>query len=230
MDEIIEIGKSLGYKGEYTYLRYEKIASILNKLGSGTILNIGCGFGIFDHYLSERFKVLGIDSERKEIEKAKELGKKFSRYFEYKLTDAMEFKTNEKFDFVLCSELLEHLKDDSKFIEKLKHFVKPGGYVLITVPNIQQLRNRFRGLFGLKPIFMDRTHLREYTRKEIETLIENSGLDVLEMHRIVIYFPFENIIKVFIRPRSRIRRSILRLLPDAASHFIYLCKAKGDET
>jgi len=229
-NDIKVIGKNLGYRGEYIYLRYEKVSEMVNSLNGKILLHVGCGIGALDHYLSPKFRIHGIDISKKEIYKARNLANIFGRNFTYDVKDILKFKPKKKYNIVLCSEVIEHLHvSEREVIEALKSFVNKNGFIVITVPNKEQLRNRARKLFGLPEILMDRTHVKEYNYKEIEKIIEDNGLKIEKKGVAVLYFPLENFIKKIIAPKSVIRNLLIRMFPHISSHLIYICRVNRED-
>ncbi len=95
------------------------------------------------------------------------------------------------FSTVLCCELIEHLTEDPMHLmSEINRIVKPGGHLVLTTPNIGSLRGIAAILGGYHPgIFtayirpraageVEARHNREYTPKEIERLLANSGFTV----------------------------------------------------
>jgi glycosyltransferase involved in cell wall biosynthesis/SAM-dependent methyltransferase len=95
------------------------------------------------------------------------------------------------FSTVLCCELIEHLTEDPMHLmSEINRIVKPGGHLVLTTPNIGSLRGIAAILEGYHPgIFtayirpradgeVEARHNREYTAKEIERLLLNSGFTV----------------------------------------------------
>lgn len=95
------------------------------------------------------------------------------------------------FSTVLCCELIEHLTEDPMYLmSEVNRIVKPGGHLVLTTPNIASLRGIAALLEGYHPgIFtayirpradgeVEARHNREYTPKEIERLLVNSGFTV----------------------------------------------------
>ena len=94
------------------------------------------------------------------------------------------------FSTVLCCELIEHLTEDPMHLmSEVNRIVKPGGHLVLTTPNISSLRGIAAILEGYHPgIFtayirprdgeVEARHNREYTPKEIERLLLNSGFAV----------------------------------------------------
>lgn len=60
---------------------------------------------------------------------------------------------NEQFDAALCLDVLEHipLHMQLKAVEEMARILKPGGFAIISVPNMAHLRSRFRFLIAGKP-------------------------------------------------------------------------------
>jgi 2-polyprenyl-3-methyl-5-hydroxy-6-metoxy-1,4-benzoquinol methylase len=231
-DELKKIGKGLGYRGESIYIRYEKVSEIVNSLyppeiKDKTLLHAGCGFGLLDYYLSTRFSVHGVDISKKEISEAIKLAKRFRKNFVYEVKDILGYTPKTKFDVVLCSEVIEHIPvPEKKIMEVLKSFVTDDGFIVITVPNRDQLRNRVRRFFGLSEVLIDKTHVKEYNHKGIEKIIKDNGLIIEKKDTAVLYFPLENLMRFIIPPKSFIRSFLIRIFPKISSHLIYVCKIK----
>lgn len=98
------------------------------------------------------------------------------------------------FATVLCCELIEHLTEDPMHLmSEINRIVKPGGHLVLTTPNIGSLRGIAAILEGYHPgIFtayirpraggeVEARHNREYTPKEIERLLLNSGFTVTRL-------------------------------------------------
>lgn len=86
------------------------------------------------------------------------------------------------FDAVIYSEVLEHLIDPGKVLKKLARFVRPGGLLLASSPNISHwrvIRELIMGRFRLQDqgVF-DRTHLRWFTPETFTAMIEDAGFAV----------------------------------------------------
>jgi len=117
------------YKLIVELLKSKKIN--LNKL---EIADIGCGTGNLLLYIN------------KEFEPAKNYGFEFSRSAldiatnnfpnaEYSYFDILSSKTDSTFDFIFCTEVLEHIPDPYFGIQNIVSMLRSGGSLLITVPN-----------------------------------------------------------------------------------------------
>lgn len=85
------------------------------------------------------------------------------------------------FDTILCLDVLEHLRDPWQVVALLGQGLKPGGSLIISLPNMNHLSVVgplvLRGRFDLVDAgIKDRTHLRWFTRYSAEALATGSGL------------------------------------------------------
>ena len=84
------------------------------------------------------------------------------------------------FDVVIAGDTLEHLINPWNVIEKLCSVLKPGGHMLISLPNIRDIYALFpiffKGTFEYtdKGIF-DKTHMRFFCKKNMIKLAEHGG-------------------------------------------------------
>jgi SAM-dependent methyltransferase len=95
------------------------------------------------------------------------------------------------FDMIIFTEVLEHVfAPPSEILQEFKRVLRPGGELILGVPNIARLANRLRLALGVSPLpdadnQMKRDwvhghgHLHEYTRREIVDLCRKNGLEVL---------------------------------------------------
>ncbi len=85
------------------------------------------------------------------------------------------------FDLVLCLDVLEHLVDPWEAMRGLHSLVRPGGTVIVSLPNVRNHRVvlplLLRGRFEYREAgIMDRTHLRFFSRHGAVQLLEQAGL------------------------------------------------------
>ncbi len=86
----------------------------------------------------------------------------------------------ERFDFVLLLDVLEHLKDPERLLRAARGLLKPGGRIVISVPNVANVTVRLQLLLGrfdyTERGILDRTHLRFFTRRTARALLSRCGL------------------------------------------------------
>lgn len=144
------------------------------------ILDVGMGFG-FDLIDAHRrgYKCYGIDFDRKRVNKTLDMFKKFGMPATLKVGTAtrIPFK-NGMFDEVICSHVIEHVRDDKKCLTEIFRVLKRNGRLHLRVPNVHNLHTKFHMKMGAKMPYTDRTHLREYDRDQLVRLVEGSGFKV----------------------------------------------------
>lgn len=84
--------------------------------------------------------------------------------------DARQIPFREEFDVVCMFDVLEHIQDDEAILKELSLVVKPGGGIIVTVPQHMFLW----GLFD-ESVF----HKRRYGVHELEQKVQAAGFDVL---------------------------------------------------
>jgi 2-polyprenyl-3-methyl-5-hydroxy-6-metoxy-1,4-benzoquinol methylase len=86
----------------------------------------------------------------------------------------------ETFDAIICADVLEHLRDPRPLLNQLHGFLKPGGSVLMSLPNASHLTVVASLLGGRFPYqkngLLDHTHLKFYGREDLEALLRECGL------------------------------------------------------
>ena len=114
----------------------------LNPKKGSKILDLGCGQGrhCFGAYMYVDADVFGFDMSHEDVLKAKKNFKEFdelssSKSCSFGVTDGrkLPFKNN-AFDYVICSEVLEHIIDFELVIEEIERVLKPGGTFAASVP------------------------------------------------------------------------------------------------
>ena len=108
----------------------------------GTMLDLGCGEGRHIFGLMEKFpdlKCIGLDPHIESLDKASE-GLKFLESISNTKTNFLSGSayllpfSDDSFDLVVCSEVLEHLHDYKDAIKEINRVLKPGGQFLASVP------------------------------------------------------------------------------------------------
>jgi 2-polyprenyl-3-methyl-5-hydroxy-6-metoxy-1,4-benzoquinol methylase len=86
------------------------------------------------------------------------------------------------FDLLICGDVLEHLRDPWISLQYLTGFVRKGGRVLVSLPNIRYWRALGKIVLGdfrySASGVLDRTHLRFFCRKNMIDLLGFAGLRV----------------------------------------------------
>ena len=93
------------------------------------------------------------------------------------------------FDLVVLADVLEHLADPAAGLARAAAWCRPGGAVLVSVPNVAHWHARLTLLRGRWPQddsgTFDSSHLRWFTRDALRALLTQAGLRDGELHAIV---------------------------------------------
>ncbi len=83
------------------------------------------------------------------------------------------------FDLIIIADVLEHLYDPWKVLRMLREYLRPGGAVVASIPNTQNIRlvrNLVQGFWTYSEHgLLDATHIRFFTLTEIGKLFNGSG-------------------------------------------------------
>lgn len=155
--------------------RYDLIAMMTEIPAQAKILEIGCGSGATLMSIHQQYpdaKLYGVELS----EGSSYIAKMFANVFtgDIEKLDLNELFVEELFDYIICGDVLEHLVDPWKVIQKLRNKIKDGGYLLISIPNIMHVSIVQSLLLGnwtyQSSGILDRTHLRFFTLDEIKKI------------------------------------------------------------
>jgi glycogen(starch) synthase len=157
------------------YGRMFRLAGLGARLPEGPALDIGCGAGPGLRYLAGRgAAVVGVDASLYALQRARELvaPRGLAR------TDArgaLPFREG-AFGLVLASEMIEHLPSGVAFLRECVRVLRPGGLLLLTTPNLWDIRRVTKPLVG-KPWSgdTDPTHINMYTPRRLGLEMREAG-------------------------------------------------------
>ena len=96
------------------------------------IIDFGVGTGLLSYFLSNKVgKVLGIDNSNKMLEVFKSKKDNFKCQIEAKNIDIFNHNLTEKYDAIISSMTLHHIKDIKKLFEAFYELLKPDGYIAL---------------------------------------------------------------------------------------------------
>lgn len=146
------------------------------------VLDVGCGFGGLGRSLRSRGveRVFGIEINPDAISQLE------GAYAGYWFGDVEQITLPsdiEAFDCIVFADVLEHLRDPWGTLERYLQWLKPGGYVVASIPNVRNIALLYnlvvRGRWRYEDSgLLDRTHLRFFTRREILDLFIGAGLEI----------------------------------------------------
>jgi len=108
-----------------------------------SILDLGCGSAPISSLLTKRNKIIGIDLSESALREASKNG---VNCIVASIEERLPFRSK-KFDFVLLTEVIEHIFDPVFLLEEAYRVLKDEGIIVCSVPNSSFILNRFSFLF-----------------------------------------------------------------------------------
>lgn len=158
------------------FIEWGRVRTILGSIRNyPRVVDVGCGEG---HLLSRMTQkdAVGVDISETAVRLA---SKSTKALIIRSYAESLPF-SDSYFDAAVCSEVLEHTLEPVKVIKELVRIVRPGGRIVLSIPN-EPLINRIKdavwslGLFSL--LFPDvprrqddEWHLHSFDRKMLETV------------------------------------------------------------
>lgn len=161
-------------------------------------LEIGCGTGATMAILQQRQRLeqaVGVELDPASAKLARQ-------HFDAVIEGAVEQADFEaliapgSLDLVLCLDVLEHLVDPWHVVRRVSPLLKPGGRLVVSVPNIRNWKFIWklltRGDFKYRDSgLLDRTHLRFFVKETALDLATAGGLAPVGAYDARIYDAFE---------------------------------------
>ncbi len=195
------------------------------------ILDVGCGPSDLSRLLKKSGnEIVGVDRMWEDGS-----GEVLTRMIDRDLEEGLKLDYGREFDYVLLLDILEHMREPEKLLNEVRAYLKPGGKIIVSIPNVAHWSVRLSLLFGrfnygVRGI-LDRTHLHFYTLKSFRQLLKDCNyrttreggtpLPLIDLLPIFGYFPFRlihwvDVLLVFIR-RPLFAYQLLFVAEDAFS-------------
>jgi SAM-dependent methyltransferase len=155
------------YYGPVHRHQNKALVKLIAKLGVHTVLDVGCGAGDNLAALAQAMPHLiltGTDVSREALALAARRVPKAR----LSCLDAQKEKLDERFDLVLCNQVVEHLIDDTAAFRNLAMMAK--SWVLVAT---------MRGHMRRSELTIG--HIRNYSDFELRAKAENAGLEVVDI-------------------------------------------------
>ena len=150
------------------------------------ILEFGASSGYFTRFLRE---------ERNAIIDIVELDKACAERAAYYARDSYvgdieqggwkDLYAGRRYDIILFADVLEHLRDPWCVLREVDQFLRTGGRIILSVPNIahaQILSSLYNDDFSYAEVgILDKTHLRFFTERTVRQMVEDCGLQVCDL-------------------------------------------------
>ncbi len=171
------------------------------------ILDLGCGDGFYLNILSKleaNIKLYGCDIDTNALKSAKtNLDGVSVQLSQGDAMAGLDYKDN-SFDKIIMTEVLEHIPNDKKALEEIRRILRPGGILVLSVPNLNYPMFWDPINWFLQRLFQTHIqsgfwagiwnqHLRLYTLKDLIRLEEDCNFKV-EKTKLMTYWclPFNH--------------------------------------
>ena len=164
-------------------LMFNLLTNVLNNFNNLSILEIGAGVGQNTAYLQKLGTV--------DVVEINESGIKVLRTIpniRNIITQPIPFNLNEPYDVIVAMDLIEHIEDDKMTISWMVKSLRPGGFLLLTVP-------AYQWLFSEHDIALH--HFRRYSIGRLKQRLP-SNIDILRCgHFNTMLFPLVALFRIY---------------------------------
>jgi ubiquinone/menaquinone biosynthesis C-methylase UbiE len=172
-----------GVHPKHRLIKYSRF--FVEKIKDGDkILDIGCGNGFLDNAVVEKrtkCHITGIDFSQKNINYCR---KHYPHpNLNFVCADALKYKSKEKIDVIIFSNVMEHIQDRINFLKSAQKHIAPKRWLIRVplyerdwrVPLMEELKVDYR---------LDKTHFTEYTQEQFAKEVNAAGLTIkaMEVH------------------------------------------------
>jgi SAM-dependent methyltransferase len=170
-----------GFK-ESPYSSHSRLLAMFPPWGGGaSVLDLGCGNGDLSRILAERgYRVTAVERPGGATGELPAAVRLIERDLETGLP-----ALGERFDRIVCADVLEHLRDPAAMLADLRNLLSPGGEIIASLPNSGNLYFRLVVLSGRFPKedkgLFDRTHLHFFTWDGWLSLFGGAGFGIVEV-------------------------------------------------
>jgi 2-polyprenyl-3-methyl-5-hydroxy-6-metoxy-1,4-benzoquinol methylase len=190
------------------------------------VLDLGCSQGLLARPLRDKaVRVTGVDGRPPDHRLAREL----ETYLQRDLELPLELPVGRDFDYVVCADVIEHLRNRRQLLQSARRYLRPEGRLIISTPNValwfyrlSLLVGRFE--YGPRGV-LDHDHAHLYTRDSFRREIEAAGFRIVQER--VTALPFEVVFEStgrsrLVREVSRLYHRLARLWPELFAYQIVL--------
>jgi len=160
-------------------------------LSGKRMLDFGCGLGRLCEVAREYgIHTIGIESDAC----ARETARRHADFGVFTNLDELEGTAPEtRFDMIVMWEVVEHLREPWKELQRLRKLLKHNGWLVLTTPNANSLRGILQR--GRWANIANPTHLYYLTRPSLRRVLGWAGFSEIEEWRFPIRYPGHNSIR-----------------------------------
>ena len=159
---------------------HASMLQMLSTMSRSRILDLGCSGGLF----AERARAAGHHVTGVDAVEVHGVRGRTDRFFVADLEAGIPAEVGSGYDVVIAGDIIEHLTRPVAMLKDIHDVLRPGGQLLLSVPNFGHWYPRLRvatGLFGYdRRGILDDTHLRFFTRSTLRRSVRTAGFDIVD--------------------------------------------------
>jgi SAM-dependent methyltransferase len=165
------------------YSSHSLLLASLPAEGAGRrVLDVGCAGGYLSEILAARgYRVTGVDSPGARLAGFPDSVELVEADLDLGLPSGLS-RMPGRFDFVVCADVLEHLRQPAGLLRDLRGLLATGGRLAASLPNSGHAYFRWNVMLGRFPAhargLFDRTHLHYYTWRGWADLFSSAGFRI----------------------------------------------------
>jgi hypothetical protein len=129
----------------------------------------------------------------------------------------IEIYKKQKFDFIFCGEVIEHLFSPDSLLDEIKVMMHRDSVLILSTPNLAYYMNRVLLLFGISPLFLENSsesklgrgyrflgqfnktegHIKVFTYGALRDLLKIKGFEVVKVRPVSVWGSFLDNIFLF---------------------------------
>lgn len=149
----------------------------------GKILEIGSGYGFFIKDMEKKgFDIMGVEisKQRRNVLRKITGVKILNINFEQE-----NISIDSKFDLIVMFQVLEHILNPIKFIKNVLKLLKPGGRLLVEVPNVDDFQIKKNESY--RNWYWQRAHIHYFSPKNLKFVLKKGGLKEVKINGVQRY-------------------------------------------
>lgn len=152
------------------------------------LLDVGCATGLFAaRAQAAGYQAAGIDASRWAIERAQ--ARASGADFSAGSLESANFAP-ESFRIITLWDVLEHVHSPGEVIERIREWLKPGGFLFLSVPNADSLVAK---AMGKRWVLLLREHLWYFSPDTISRLLSRTGFTLVRTRPKWVSFSLANV-------------------------------------
>lgn len=145
---------------------------------AGNYLEVGCGTGFVLTTVQKAFPQMEVSAGELHLQGLRHAAARVADGVDLFQMDARHIPYVEEFDLIGAFDVIEHVKEDTTVLRQMHGALRPGGHLLLTVPQHKFLWSRFDEAAR---------HVRRYSKDELHGKVEAAGFSILRSTSFVFF-------------------------------------------